>query len=54
MTALLLQGHSVTRKLKSDGKVDTMQTLHNLNEGTLLPAMVNWNSYRVNGNSMQK
>lgn len=32
----LLQGHSVTRKLNSDGKVDTMQTLHNLNEGLFL------------------
>lgn len=30
---ILLQGHSMTRKLNSDGKVDTMQTLHNLNEG---------------------
>eukprot|EP00258_Populus_trichocarpa_P037303 XP_024453322.1 uncharacterized protein LOC7479227 isoform X2 [Populus trichocarpa] len=28
------KGHSLTRKLKSDGRVDTMQTLHNLNEGT--------------------
>ncbi|KAG5231242.1 myeloid leukemia factor [Salix suchowensis] len=27
------KGHSVTRKLNSDGKVDTTQTLHNLNEG---------------------
>lgn len=27
-----LQGHSVTRKLNSDGRVDTMQTLHNMNE----------------------
>ncbi|KAL3814919.1 hypothetical protein ACJIZ3_016187 [Penstemon smallii] len=27
------KGHSVMRKLDSDGKVDTMQTLHNLNEG---------------------
>nr|DAD18702.1 TPA_asm: hypothetical protein HUJ06_020165 [Nelumbo nucifera] len=27
------KGHSITRKLNSDGKVDTMQTLHNLNEG---------------------
>ncbi|KAI5328640.1 hypothetical protein L3X38_028037 [Prunus dulcis] len=26
------KGHSITRKLKTDGKVDTMQTLHNLNE----------------------
>ncbi|KAI6668332.1 hypothetical protein NL676_016185 [Syzygium grande] len=31
----LLQGHAITRKLNSDGKVDTMQTLHNLNEGEL-------------------
>ncbi|KAM1037449.1 hypothetical protein ACFX15_031607 [Malus domestica] len=29
------KGHSVTRKLKTDGKVDTMQTLHNLNEDEL-------------------
>ncbi|XP_042481416.1 myeloid leukemia factor 1-like [Macadamia integrifolia] len=29
------KGHSVTRKLDSDGKVDTMQTLHNLNEDEL-------------------
>ncbi|KAG9445407.1 hypothetical protein H6P81_016747 [Aristolochia fimbriata] len=29
------KGHSVTRKLNSDGKVDTMQTLHNLNEDEL-------------------
>ncbi|KAL8503879.1 hypothetical protein ACS0TY_022561 [Phlomoides rotata] len=28
-------GHSVTRKLESDGKVDTVQTLHNLDEGEL-------------------
>ncbi|PWZ07613.1 hypothetical protein Zm00014a_032289 [Zea mays] len=27
------KGHSLTRKLNSDGKVDTTQTLHNLNEG---------------------
>ncbi|XP_038726210.1 uncharacterized protein LOC120017164 [Tripterygium wilfordii] len=27
------KGHTVMRKLKSDGRVDTMQTLHNLNEG---------------------
>ncbi|KAG6478837.1 myeloid leukemia factor 1-like [Zingiber officinale] len=26
------KGHSVTRKLNSDGRVDTVQTLHNLNE----------------------
>ncbi|KAL6556886.1 hypothetical protein OROHE_006762 [Orobanche hederae] len=29
------KGHSVTRKLKSDGHVDTMQTLHNINEDEL-------------------
>ncbi|XP_022757083.1 myeloid leukemia factor 1-like isoform X2 [Durio zibethinus] len=29
------KGHSVTRKLNSDGKVDTTQTLHNLNEDEL-------------------
>jgi hypothetical protein len=33
VVALLTQGHSVTRKLNSDGKMDTLQTLHNLNEG---------------------
>ncbi|KAF3448416.1 hypothetical protein FNV43_RR09129 [Rhamnella rubrinervis] len=30
------KGHSVMRKLKSDGKVDTMQTLHNLDEDELV------------------
>ncbi|KAK4578570.1 hypothetical protein RGQ29_028604 [Quercus rubra] len=29
------KGHSVTKKLNSDGKVDTLQTLHNLNEDEL-------------------
>ncbi|PON92903.1 Myeloid leukemia factor [Trema orientale] len=29
------KGHSLTRKLNSDGKVDTMQTLHNLDEDEL-------------------
>lgn len=29
------KGHSVTRKLGTDGKVDTTQTLHNLNEDEL-------------------
>ncbi|KAK4752301.1 hypothetical protein SAY87_021099 [Trapa incisa] len=29
------KGHSVTRKLNSDGQVDTVQTLHNLNEDDL-------------------
>ncbi|PKI70696.1 hypothetical protein CRG98_008929 [Punica granatum] len=27
------RGHSVMRKLKSDGRVDAMETLHNLNQG---------------------
>ncbi|XP_022845989.1 uncharacterized protein LOC111368780 [Olea europaea var. sylvestris] len=30
------KGHSVTRNLNSDGRVDTMQTLHNLNEDELV------------------
>ncbi|KAK9927448.1 hypothetical protein M0R45_024631 [Rubus argutus] len=29
------KGHSITRKLETDGKVDTMQTLHNLDEDEL-------------------
>ncbi|XAR70407.1 hypothetical protein NMG60_11027251 [Bertholletia excelsa] len=29
------RGHTVTRKLNSDGRVNTMQTLHNLNENEL-------------------
>lgn len=29
------KGHTVARKLNSDGRVDTMQTLHNLDEGEL-------------------
>lgn len=29
------KGHTVSRKLNSDGKVDTMQTLHNINEDEL-------------------
>ncbi|XP_076918256.1 uncharacterized protein LOC143578630 [Bidens hawaiensis] len=28
------KGHTLSRHLKSDGQVDTMQTLHNINEGT--------------------
>lgn len=31
--ASILQGHSVARKLNSDGRVDMVQTLHNLNAG---------------------
>ncbi|KAL9272024.1 hypothetical protein AKJ16_DCAP24411 [Drosera capensis] len=30
-----VKGHSLTRKLKADGKVETMQTLHNLQEDDL-------------------
>ncbi|KAI4377891.1 hypothetical protein MLD38_015452 [Melastoma candidum] len=37
------QGHSVTRKLGSDGKVDTVQTLHNLDEDQLPRFEQNWN-----------
>ncbi|KAK6137675.1 hypothetical protein DH2020_028601 [Rehmannia glutinosa] len=37
------KGHSVTRKLKSDGHVDTMQTLHNLNEDELTGFEEAWN-----------
>lgn len=29
------KGHSISRKLNSDGRVDSMQTLHNLNEDEL-------------------
>lgn len=38
---IIPQGHSVTRKLKSDGHVDSMQTLHNLNQGTLILYYIN-------------
>lgn len=37
------KGHSVTRKLKSDGHVDTMQTLHNLNQDELNGFEQAWN-----------
>ncbi|KAJ6320521.1 hypothetical protein OIU78_015836 [Salix suchowensis] len=36
------KGHSVTRKLNSDGKVDTTQTLHNLNEDELTGFEETW------------
>ncbi|CAL5331433.1 unnamed protein product [Camellia sinensis] len=36
------KGHSVTRKLNSDGKVDTMQALHNLNEDELAGFEQSW------------
>ncbi|XP_030501250.2 uncharacterized protein LOC115716571 [Cannabis sativa] len=41
--ALHDKGHSVARKLNSDGKVDTMQTLHNLNEDELSGFEEAWN-----------
>lgn len=37
------KGHSTTRKLKSDGNVDTMQILHNLNEDELPVFEEAWN-----------
>ncbi|XP_016575289.1 uncharacterized protein LOC107873078 [Capsicum annuum] len=36
------KGHSLTRKLASDGKVDTMQTLHNLEEDELAGFEQTW------------
>ncbi|KAL2553010.1 uncharacterized protein Fot_06629 [Forsythia ovata] len=36
------KGHSLTRKLDSDGKVDTMQTLHNLAEDELVGFEQTW------------
>ncbi|KAK9147885.1 hypothetical protein Scep_006642 [Stephania cephalantha] len=39
----LILGHSVTRKLGSDGKVETMQMLHNLNEDELAGFDKAWN-----------
>ncbi|GFP82256.1 hypothetical protein PHJA_000368800 [Phtheirospermum japonicum] len=38
------KGHSVTRKLDSAGKVDTVQTLHNLNEDELVGFEQAWRS----------
>ncbi|GKU88383.1 hypothetical protein SLEP1_g2652 [Rubroshorea leprosula] len=43
------KGHSVTRKLNADGKVDTMQMLHNLNEDELASFDKAWNG-NVKGN----
>ncbi|KAM7512081.1 hypothetical protein LguiB_010956 [Lonicera macranthoides] len=36
------KGHTVTRKLDADGRVDTMQTLHNLNEDELASFERDW------------
>ncbi|KAL4621643.1 hypothetical protein ACB092_06G244100 [Castanea dentata] len=43
------KGHSVTKKLNSDGKVDTLQTLHNLNEDELAGFEEAWKG-NVKGN----
>ncbi|XP_039058108.1 uncharacterized protein LOC120201590 isoform X1 [Hibiscus syriacus] len=40
---LTFEGHSVMRKLNSDGRVDTIQTLHNLNEDELTCFEESWN-----------
>ncbi|CAL9226484.1 unnamed protein product [Arabidopsis halleri] len=37
------KGHTVARKLNSDGRVDTTQTLHNLNEDELATFEQSWN-----------
>lgn len=37
------KGHTVSRKLNSDGRVDTMQTLHNINEDELSGFEEAWN-----------
>lgn len=36
------KGHSITRKLNSDGRVDTTQILHNLNQDELADFDKNW------------
>ncbi|XP_047335391.1 myeloid leukemia factor 1-like [Impatiens glandulifera] len=36
------KGHSITRKLNSDGKVDTTQMLHNLNQDEVKSFDRNW------------
>jgi myeloid leukemia factor 1 len=36
------KGHTLTRKLDADGRVDTMQTLHNLNEDELANFEQDW------------
>ncbi|CAN6191571.1 unnamed protein product [Urochloa humidicola] len=41
------KGHSVTRKLNSDGKVDTTQVLHNLNEDELAGFEESWKGNAV-------
>ncbi|KAK4372006.1 hypothetical protein RND71_007390 [Anisodus tanguticus] len=38
------KGHSVTKKHSSDGREDTLQTLHNLNEDELGDFEQNWNA----------
>nr|GLL25439.1 uncharacterized protein LOC109149034 [Ipomoea trifida] len=41
------KGHTLTRKLKSDGKVDTVETLHNLEEDELVGFDREW-KYNAN------
>ncbi|XP_051145415.1 uncharacterized protein LOC127261186 [Andrographis paniculata] len=43
------KGHSVTRKLDSDGKVDTVQTLHNLDEDELVGFEKDWSDRDLHG-----
>ncbi|KAL9256083.1 hypothetical protein AKJ16_DCAP17581 [Drosera capensis] len=56
------KGHSLTRKLKSDGKVETVQTLHNLQEddltnfneawkGSTEKHMPTWDLFSILGNT---
>ncbi|KAG6669708.1 hypothetical protein I3843_01G254900 [Carya illinoinensis] len=42
------KGHSVTRKLNSDGKLDTSQTLYNLNEDELAGFEEAWKDHKGN------
>jgi hypothetical protein len=44
----LLQGHSLTRNLNSDGHVNNLQTLHNLNEDELTAFEESWRNARDN------
>lgn len=41
------KGHSFTRRLNSDGKIDTMQTLHNLNEDELSGFEEKWKGNNI-------
>ncbi|KAI9080004.1 hypothetical protein K1719_038069 [Acacia pycnantha] len=41
------KGHSFTRRLNSDGKIDTLQTLHNLNEDELSGFEEEWKGNNI-------